>query len=57
MFYESAFYETKTLCEDRTGAVRNHVAEATRRRRRILRSGILFMSVGILLMLEKRKKQ
>ncbi len=44
--WESASYDTKTLLGDRTAAERNHVAEATRRRRRILRSRILFYIIG-----------
>ncbi|RHQ11431.1 hypothetical protein DW974_19635 [Lachnospiraceae bacterium AM48-27BH] len=38
-------YETKTLREDRTAAERNHVAIATRRRRRILQAGFFFILV------------
>ena len=36
----------KTLREDRTAAVRKYVAEATRRRRRILRAGFFFLEEG-----------
>lgn len=39
---ESAFCEIKTLRVDRTAAVRNYAAEATRRRRKILLCRILF---------------
>ncbi len=39
---ESASCEIKTLRVDRTAAVRNYAAEATRRRRRILLCRILF---------------
>ncbi len=37
------FLSHKTLREDRTAAVRKYVAEATRRRRRILRAGFFFL--------------
>ncbi|MBS7009916.1 hypothetical protein, partial [Anaerostipes sp.] len=33
----------KTLREDRTAAIRNHVAKATRRRRRIPQAGFLLV--------------
>ena len=37
------FLSHKTLREDRTAAVRKYVAEATRRRRRILRAGFFYI--------------
>ena len=37
------FLSHKTLREDRTAAVRKYAAEATRRRRRILRAGFFFI--------------
>jgi hypothetical protein len=37
--FDRKFLSNKTLREDRTAAVRKYVAEATRRRRRILRAG------------------
>ena len=36
----------KRSAMDRTAADKNYVAEATRRRRRILRAGFFFMGVG-----------
>ncbi len=38
------FLSHKTLREDRTAAVRKYVAEATSRRRRILRAGFFYFS-------------
>ena len=40
------FLSHKTLREDRTAAVRKYVAEATRRRRRILRAGFFYFLIG-----------
>ncbi len=40
------FLSHKTLREDRTAAVRKYVAEATRRRRRILRAGFFYFFIG-----------
>mgnify|MGYP006922303723 CR=1 FL=1 len=39
------FLSHKTLREDRTAAVRKYVAEATRRRRRILRAGFFLKNL------------
>ncbi len=40
------FLSHKTLREDRTAAVRKYVAEATSRRRRILRAGFFYLFIG-----------
>jgi len=47
-FLWNSLYNKKPSGQDRTAAERNYVAEATRRRRRILRSRILFHGVIII---------